>query len=45
MVVYLDELVLLNLLLDYLLLVLTARVAGAPLRRGRLVGGALQGSF
>lgn len=36
MVVYLDALVLLNLLLDYLLLLLTGRVAGAPLRRGRL---------
>ncbi len=45
MVVYLDELVLLNLLLDYLLLALTGRVAGAPLRRWRLLGGAVLGSL
>ena len=35
-VVYLDRVVLLNLLVDYLLLLTTARLAGIPLRRGRL---------
>ena len=44
-VVYLDRVVLLNLLVDYLLLLTTARLAGLPLRRGRLAlcaaGGAL----
>ena len=44
-VVYLDRVVLLNLLVDYLLLLTTARLAGIPLRRGRLAlcaaGGAL----
>ena len=34
--VYLDRVVLLNLLVDYLLLLTTARLAGIPLRRGRL---------
>ena len=44
-VVYLDRVVLLNLLVDYLLLLTTAQLAGIPLRRGRLAlcaaGGAL----
>mgnify|MGYP002602610320 CR=1 FL=1 len=44
-VVYLDRVLLLNLLVDYLLLLTTARLAGIPLRRGRLAlcaaGGAL----
>ena len=35
-VVYLDRVVLLNLAVDYLLLLATARLAGLPLRRGRL---------
>ena len=35
-VVYLDRVLLLNLLVDYLLLLTTARLAGIPLRRGRL---------
>ena len=35
-VVYLDRVVLLNLLVDYLLLLTTARLAGIPLRRRRL---------
>ena len=34
-VVYLDRVVLLNLAVDYLLLLATARLAGLPLRRGR----------
>ncbi len=33
-VVYLDRVVLLNLAVDYLLLLATARLAGLPLRRG-----------
>ena len=44
-VVYLDRVLLLNLLVDYLLLLTTAQLAGIPLRRGRLAlcaaGGAL----
>lgn len=36
-VVYLDRVFLLNLLVDYLLLLATARLAGRPLRRGRLL--------
>ena len=35
-VVYLDRVVLLNLAVDYLLLLATARLAGLPLRRRRL---------
>lgn len=35
-VVYLDRVFLLNLLVDYLLLLTTAQLAGIPLRRGRL---------
>ena len=35
-VVYLDRVLLLNLLVDYLLLLTTAQLAGIPLRRGRL---------
>ena len=35
-VVYLDRVVLLNLAVDYLLLLATARLAGLPLRRGSL---------
>ena len=34
--VYLDRVLLLNLLVDYLLLLTTAQLAGIPLRRGRL---------
>lgn len=45
MVVYLDTLVLLNLLLDYLLLLLTGRIAGAALKRWRLLLGALLGGL
>lgn len=43
-VVYLDSLVLLNFILDYLLLLLTGRVAGAVLHRGRLALAAGLGS-
>lgn len=43
-VVYLDSLLLLNFLLDYLLLLLTGRVAGAPLRRGWMALAAVFGS-
>lgn len=35
-VVYLDRVLLLNLLVDYLLLLTTAQLAGIPLREGRL---------
>ena len=47
--VYLDRVVLLNLLVDYLLLLTTARLAGIPLRRGRyalcgLLGGLYAGA-
>lgn len=42
--VYLDSLLLLNFILDYLLLLLTGRVAGAVLRRGRLALAAALGS-
>lgn len=42
--VYLDSLLLLNFILDYLLLLLTGRIAGAVLRRGRLALAAGLGS-
>lgn len=42
--IYLDSLLLVNLILDYLLLLLTGRVAGAVLRRGRLALAAALGS-
>lgn len=44
-VVYLDSLLLLNFLLDYLLLLLTGRVAGAPPRRGWMALAAVFGSL
>ena len=45
MVVYWDSLVLLNLVLDYLLLLLTGRVAGCVLCRWRIFLGALLGAL
>lgn len=42
-VVYIDSVFVLNSLLDYLLLLCTARLAGIPLRRGRYWFGALLG--
>lgn len=45
MVVYWDTLVLLNLVLDYLLLLLTGRVAGAALCRWRIALGAALGAL
>lgn len=42
-VVYLDSVFLLNTLMDYLLLLATARLAGIPLRRGRYILAALCG--
>lgn len=45
MVVYWDTLVLLNLVLDYLLLLLTGRVAGAALCRWRILLGSLLGAL
>ncbi len=45
-VVYIDRVFALNLAVDYLLLVCTARLAGAPLERGRLLGcAALGGAY
>ena len=44
MVVYLDALFVLNLIVDYLLLRTSARLAGEPLHRLRLAGGALLGA-
>ena len=44
-VVYLDSVFVLNSLLDYLLLLCTARLAGVPLRRLRYVFGALLGGL
>ena len=44
-VVYLDRVVLLNLAVDYLLLLATARLAGLPLRRGRLAQAAALGAL
>ena len=44
-VVYLDRVVLLNLAVDYLLLLATARLAGLPLRRGRLALAAALGAL
>lgn len=43
MVIYADVLFLLNAVVDYLLLLVAARGAGAPLRRGRFLLGALIG--
>lgn len=45
MTVYLDELILLNILLDYLLLLASGRVAGEVLRRGWIGLGALLGGL
>lgn len=45
MAVYLDELVLLNFVLDYLLLLASGRVAGEVLRRGRIALGAALGAL
>ena len=45
-VVYLDSVFVFNALLDYLLLLATARLAGLPLRRGRYaLCGALGGGY
>ena len=44
-VVYADTLFLLNAVVDYLLLLASARVAGEPLRRGRFVLGAAMGGI
>ena len=44
-VVYLDRVLLLNLLVDYLLLLTTAQLAGLPLRRGRLALAAALGAL
>lgn len=45
-VVYIDEIFLQNALVDYLLLLCSARLAGEPLRRGRFVlGAALGGAY
>ena len=44
-VVYLDRVVLLNLAVDYLLLLATARLAGLPLRRRRLALAAALGAL
>lgn len=45
MTVYLDTLLLLNLIVDYLLLLVTAKVAGEPFRRLRLLAGGLVGAL
>lgn len=45
MAVYLDTLFLLNFLMDYLLLLVTAKVAGEPFRRLRLALGGLVGAL
>lgn len=45
MTVYLDELILLNVVLDYLLLLASGRVAGEVLRRGWIALGALLGGL
>ena len=44
-VIYIDTLFLLNTLVDYLLLLASARVAGEPLRRGRFALGAVLGGL
>ena len=44
-VVYLDKVFLLNLLIDYILLLTTARLAGMPLQRIRLLLCAAGGAF
>ena len=43
-VIYIDRLFLINLLIDYLLLLLSARVSGLALRRWRYLLGALLGA-
>lgn len=43
-VVYIDKVFVLNLMIDYLLLLTAARLAGAPLQRGRLLCGAALGA-
>ena len=45
MVIYADILFALNALIDYLLLLVSARAAGAPLRRGRFLLGAVIGGI
>ena len=42
-VIYIDSVFVLNALMDYLLLLAAARLAGLPLRRGRYLLGALFG--
>ncbi|MBR6115118.1 MAG: sigma-E processing peptidase SpoIIGA, partial [Oscillospiraceae bacterium] len=42
-VIYVDELIALNAMMDYLLLMLSARLAALPLRRGRCALAALLG--
>ena len=44
-VIYIDTLFLLNTLVDYLLLLASAKVAGEPLRRGRFALGAVLGGL
>ena len=44
-VVYIDKVFVLNLMIDYLLLLTAARLAGAPLQRGRLLCGACMGAL
>ena len=45
-VVYVDSVFVLNTLMDYLLVLSTARLAGIPLRRGRyLLAGLLGGAY
>ena len=43
--VYLDELFLLNLLVDYFLLLGTAKICALPYRRGRFLAGAALGAL
>lgn len=45
MVIYLDVLFVLNAVIDYLLLLVSARVAGTPLHRGRFAIGAVLGGL
>ena len=44
-VIYVDTLFLLNAIIDYLLLLLAARLAGEPLRRLRFAAGAVLGGL
>ena len=44
-VVYIDKVFVLNLSIDYLLLLTAARLTGAPLQRGRLLCGAAMGAL